>query len=238
VNDWPSMGQNLNEVGIGEPVSVYRKPDVGRSHPTAAPASSDEFESAQPGLQWQWQANPVPSWYSLTAREHHIRLYAERLPEGISTLYDAPNLFMQKFSAPAFSTTTKFTLRSGSPDDLAGLIVFGENYQYVAVSKVNDEEYRLRLVTGAPTDSGRAERELESVRLLSDGTVYLQVDVSSDGKCSFGYSLNEINYEKMGGNSFTATPGKWVGAKIGIFAINIDSEFSGGYADFDWFRMK
>jgi beta-xylosidase len=31
-----------------------------RQLPVAVPATSDEFSSSAPGLQWQWQANPQP----------------------------------------------------------------------------------------------------------------------------------------------------------------------------------
>src|SRR6201996_3991781 len=51
VDDWPVIGNH------GEPVTTYRKPDVGKSYPISTPAESDEFNGSELGLQWQWQAN-------------------------------------------------------------------------------------------------------------------------------------------------------------------------------------
>jgi beta-xylosidase len=58
VNDWPVMGTDKDGNGIGEPVMTYKKPNVGKTFSLTTPADSDEFNSAQLGLQWQWQANP------------------------------------------------------------------------------------------------------------------------------------------------------------------------------------
>ncbi|MDP5043870.1 MAG: hypothetical protein NWQ06_02695 [Leeuwenhoekiella sp.] len=37
--------------------------------------------------------------------------------------------------------------------------------------------------------------------------------------------------------AFTAKPGKWLGAKVGIFSVSSLDAKSGGYADFDFFRI-
>lgn len=68
VDDWPLMGIDLDGNGIGEPVTEYKKPDVGKKYPIEVPQTSDEFNSKKLGLQWQWQANPRSDWMSLTVR--------------------------------------------------------------------------------------------------------------------------------------------------------------------------
>jgi hypothetical protein len=35
-----------------------------------------------------------------------------------------------------------------------------------------------------------------------------------------------------------ATPGVWIGAKVGLFSVNPNIEASDGYTDFDWFRLE
>ena len=77
VDDWPEMGADTNGDGIGEPVLRYPKPNVGGEYRIEAPDDSDEFEDAQLGLQWQWQANPNPAWYAFE-KESHLRLFAFR----------------------------------------------------------------------------------------------------------------------------------------------------------------
>jgi beta-xylosidase len=76
VDGWPLMGQLSDSIGV--PVAEYRKPDVGRSYPRQAPQTSDEFDRKRIGLQWQWNANVDPSWYSLTKKAGSMRLYARK----------------------------------------------------------------------------------------------------------------------------------------------------------------
>jgi len=40
------------------------------------------------------------------------------------------------------------------------------------------------------------------------------------------------------GTAFKATPDKWVGAKLGIYCSGLSGTKTGGYADFDWFRIS
>ena len=75
-DDWPVIGVNEDENGCGEPVAVYRKPDVGVSCPIDAPDDSDFFAEKKLGLQWQWNANPAEGWYALDGG--CLRLYAQK----------------------------------------------------------------------------------------------------------------------------------------------------------------
>ena len=67
-NDWPHMGVDYDKNGIGEPVTEYTKPNVEKIYPVKVPQTSDEFEGATLGLQWQWESNYKENWYSLTSR--------------------------------------------------------------------------------------------------------------------------------------------------------------------------
>jgi len=160
VDDWPLMGVDNDGNGVGEPVATFKKPNVGKVHPVAVPQTSDEFDSDKLGLQWQWQANPKPEWYSLTARPGWLRLNAVAAPAGChpdpvgggprsvvaagavfegehisSALWPVPNLLLQKFPAPNFTATTKLEFNPRSDDDTAGLVVMGEDYAALLVSR-------------------------------------------------------------------------------------------------------
>jgi hypothetical protein len=63
------------------------------------------------------------------------------------------------------------------------------------------------------------------------------VKVSSpDARCQFSFSVDGNLFESLG-NEFKAKPGKWIGAKVGLFAVSPMSAETGGYADFDWFHI-
>jgi hypothetical protein len=40
------------------------------------------------------------------------------------------------------------------------------------------------------------------------------------------------------GQQFHARKGKWIGAKVGIFAAGKGAASEMGYADYDWFRVE
>ena len=40
------------------------------------------------------------------------------------------------------------------------------------------------------------------------------------------------------GEPFTARPGRWIGAKVGLFAVRSGRAAEYGNADFDWFRVE
>ena len=46
----------------GEPVTQYKKPNVGKTYPICTPVESDEFDGMVLGPQWQWQANYNEKW--------------------------------------------------------------------------------------------------------------------------------------------------------------------------------
>ncbi|UUZ90234.1 hypothetical protein LJK87_30245 [Paenibacillus sp. P25] len=236
VDDWPLMGEDTNGDGIGEPVLRYRKPNIGAEAEFAVPDTSDTFESAKLGLQWQWQANPGEGWYSLEERPGYLRLYAAALPEGADTLYDAPQLLMQKFPAPSFTATTRLELQPDGTEDEAGLIVFGDQYAYLSVSLDEDGRYTLRRVTGTKEGDSRAERT-EETAVLASGTVFLRVAVDEKAQCRFSCSTDGANYEPIG-PVFQAVEGRWVGAKVGLFTASRSGSVSRGYADFEAFLLE
>ncbi|MDQ0885124.1 beta-xylosidase [Paenibacillus sp. V4I9] len=234
-NDWPTMGIDSNGDGIGEPVSEYRKPNTGSSWPIAVPATSDEFDHSALGLQWQWQGNSRPEWLSLTASPGQLRLMAHSLPKGASTLYDAPNVLCQKLPAPELTVTTKLTLYAGSGIERAGLTVFGHKYRYISLES-SEAGLRIVLVSGEGSKEGASER-LDAEVPADISTVYLRVTIVREAKCLFQISFDGEAYETLG-DTFDAMPGGWVGAKIGLFCLQLGEALGSGYADFDWFHVE
>ena len=221
--------------GIGEPVSIYKKPNVGKTYPIVTPAESDEFNNTKLGLQWQWEANAIGNWL-MPNNNGHLRLYAH-VTEGAKNLWDMPNILAQKFPADEFTTTTKlsFTPNPKLVNEEAGLVVLGLNY---ANLKLKNTETGLVLINGVceKADKGNKEQE-EIIAKVNSGLIWLRVKIIKDAKCTFSYSLNGIDFTEIP-NSFTAQPGKWTGAKIGIYAIGFNKINDTGYADFDWFRIE
>jgi beta-xylosidase len=238
VNNWPVIGIDKNKTGKGEPVLTFKKPDVGKSYPLTTPQESDEFNTDNLGLQWQWQANPVINWYALMRGAGYLRLFAYPQRDTLANLWETPNLLLQKFPAPDFSVITKlkYTVEWDAwQGKKAGLIIMGNDYAYIAISK-DESGYLISLVICKNAASNSSELVVAQKRLTGP-SVSLEVNVSAPGAiCRFSYSEDGKNFTPIG-EPFTARQELWTGAKVGIFCTGGKNMHIGGYADFDWFRV-
>ena len=244
VDDWMIIGEDVDGDGIGEPMEICIKPNIKTKnnleteYKVEVPQTSDEFDSEKLGLQWQWHANPKPKWYSLTDREGWMRLFAKKLPQGASTLFWAPNLLLQKFPAPEFEVETKLVFSPKQNFDITGLMISGIEYFYLSLKKIING-FNLSLVKGYGDLENRDEIVIESIDLDLDGNeeIFLNVRVEKGAVCNFSFSKDGHSYQDIG-ERFKATPGRWIGAKVGIFCLNVGNEDSEGFVDFDWVRVS
>jgi len=252
VNDWPVIGQAKKGAEWGEPVTQYKKPNVGKTYPICTPVESDEFDGMVLSPQWQWQANYNEKWAYFAGDKGFVRLYSHPVSNDYKSLWDVPNLLLQKTPAPNFSATTKITF---SPiekykGEKTGLVVMGLDYAALTVENT-ESGLKLSQVECKKADKGNTEKQNASVDLKKN-TFYLRADISTDGskisksegghdlmvKCQFYYSTDNKKFEKLG-NEFQVKEGKWIGAKVGVFCTrpNIKTN-DGGWADVDWFRIE
>jgi beta-xylosidase len=235
INDWPVMGADADGDGAGEPVLTHRKPNVGRSWPVATPPDSDEFDAAGLGLQWQWHANPQPNWAFPAGPLGFLRVFNTPLAEGHRNLWEVPNLLLQKFPAPEFTVTTKLTFTARAEGEKTGLLVMGADYAYISVRNTAGGLVVSQTVC-KDADKGGAEKEGAAVPFKGN-TVYLRVKVSNDAACEFGYSADGKTFTPVG-ERFKAREGRWIGARVGLFASRAGAAREYGYSDFDWFRFE
>ncbi len=237
INDWPFIGVDQDKNGIGEPVLTYKKPTISNKSEIINPSETDNFKGNDIGLQWQWSANPSIVWYSKLANQNFLRLFSIKVPENSNNLWTVPNLLTQKFPAPNFTASTKVKL---TPEDAtegktAGLLIMGTDYQSLVITNKKDGYY-LQLIRAEKAEKNNPEKILSEVK-LSTNEVFLKVKVSEpNGICQFSFSENGKKYTSIG-EPFQAKPGKWIGAKVGVYSISSQDAKRGGYADFDWFRI-
>jgi beta-xylosidase len=220
---WPVIGADADGEGTGEPVLAHAKP-VLPAGPRTAPVCSDEFGSAALGLQWQWQANPQPAWLSLTARSGWLRLFAQPVRDG--NLYHAGHLLLQKFPAETFVATAKLDLSAARTAD-AGLVVFGYDYAWIGCRAGRV----VRTTVGAANETPRIT-EIAGPELRG-GALFVRVRVGAGAVCRFEFSTDGERFTPLG-QTFTASRGRWVGAKVGLFASGAAGEF----VDCDWIRLS
>ena len=231
-NDWPYIGI-INSNGIGEPVTSYKKPNVGKQYPIETIADSDEFNDAKLGMQWQWQANPQEGW-AYTTSLGYLRLFSVYQPDSIRSLWYAPNILAQKFPSETFNATIQLSVYSKFENERFGLIMLGVNYASIAIVRKNEKLW-VAYVENTFADKG-SEETTKALYPINGNTFILKASVQKGGICTFSYSDDQKKFTTIP-NSFTVTQGKWVGAKIGLFGIRNNITNDAGFANIDWCRI-
>ena len=247
VDGWPVIGEDADNDGCGNPVLTCRKPSVPFSR-LVNPAESDEFNSVDLGLQWEWHSN-YQDLYGFTTPYGFMRLYSWPLSEKYVNLWEASNLLLQKFPAEAFTATTKVSMVSKENGQEGGLIVMGWDYSALTVRREGD-----RFVLCQRTCKDAEQGGKESVGKLAEfepsakqtiiysptvsREIYLRVQVEAGGMCRFAYSLDGEKFTVCG-EPFQARQGKWIGAKVGFVCVEPHAEpaVNRGWMDVDWFRV-
>ena len=228
VDGWPMMGVDT------EPVTTFRKPDVGREYPVVTPVESDDFTGNRIGPQWQWHGNPKVTWAFPAGRAGYLRLFATQLPDGFRNYWDVPHMLLQKFPGPAFTATAEFTFTPNMTGERTGLIVMGRDYSYLALTQTEDG-LEVAQVVVQDAEDGHPEKTIDARRI--DGERYwFRVEVGPDVVCRFSYSTDGTAFEPVG-EPFTARQGGWIGAKVGLFASRPEYNNDSGFADFHSFRV-
>lgn len=234
-NDWPVIGTDSDGDGCGEPVLTYTKPDVGKKYSIITPPENDEFNTSRTGLQWQWPANRQLTWGFPSGNYGYYRLNCIPQPEGSKSLWNVPNLMLQKFPAEEFNATVKLTFNPIFDNEEVGLVVMGMDYATLTLKRENGQLYLYVSECIAADQGGEPQK---SVPLpIKTNTIWLNVKVRKGAVCQFSYSSDEKTFNQVG-KPFTAKAGKWIGAKIGMYALRNGIINDAGYADIDWFRIE
>jgi beta-xylosidase len=208
-----------------------------RARQRAIPAivAPDEFNRrrGQPPLPlvWQWNHNPDPRYWSVTERRGYLRLRAGRLdPDFLS----ARNTLTQRTFGPHCSGTVAMDVSQMKDGDTAGLGLLQRRYGFVGV-RVADT---ARLLVMVSATSGAPE-EVQSVP-LSQPVVYLKVECDFKDRvdrASFLYSLDGRNWTAIGKPLPMAyTLPHFMGYRFALF--NFATKSTGGWVDFDYFRVS
>ncbi len=213
-NDWPVIGES------GTPILRHGIPSSKKRSPRIIPQTSDDFSRPTLGLQWQWNANVRRGWYSLTEKKDCLRLFAVSQSPDVNNVMGNPNILLQKFPAHSFAVTVTMDVSSLSRGEKAGLVIAGVEYSSIVVQRTNEG---ITITRWECTDVIRngIETAGESA-VVSPPVVYLRVHVGNNALCRFTYSTDNTHYNQLG-KEFTAQPGRWIGARIGLFALSVSA---------------
>ncbi|MBK3567644.1 glycoside hydrolase 43 family protein [Streptomyces sp. MBT62] len=222
---WPVIGD------AGAPVAVHRKPDLP-PQPPAAPATDDDFPGGRYGRQWQWTANPQDGWAT-----HHsgdgLRLTCARTANA-HDLRGLPNLLTQRLPGTPVAVEVELRLHSEESGARAGLAVLGDAYNWIGLQRGPGGEARFVHRFAEPV----AERERDAGESCPapEGRVRLRIEIGAGARCRFFYDVGDG--PRPSGQVFAATPWRWVGALLGLFALAPAGAGHAGAAVFTRFRIS
>lgn len=240
-DNWPVMGKVPSKGYCGEPYETYKMPKAA-SHVNMNPVESDEFNKPKLGLQWQWHAN-YQQWFGMPTSMGVMRIYTYK---SNATIWNVPNLLLQKTPADNFTATAKLQLTAKDQGQMGGIIMMGLDYSALVVKRVGNE-FELQQITCHMADK-KGEEEVKVLATLKPTSVdkidyqpaihesvYMRMVVKA-GKMQFFFSKDGKKYEQVG-DEFTMREGKWIGAKIGMLAKEPGGKANRGWIDVDWFRV-
>nr|WP_154887889.1 glycoside hydrolase 43 family protein [Paenibacillus xylanexedens] len=226
-DNWPVFGVN------GKVPLTMNMPVEGQ--PAAKIFGSDEF-NAPSGTStlskfWQWNHNPDPSKWSLSQRPGFMRLTTGKLSKNI---LEARNTLTQRTFGPKSTGITALETAGMKDGDYAGLAAFQAKYGFVGVKMTGNT--KSIVMTNA---SSGTMTEVASVP-LNQNKIYLRVIcdfTNQTDKAYFAYSLNGTNWTTIGNTlQMSYTLPHFMGYRFALF--NYATKSTGGYADFDFFRVE
>jgi beta-xylosidase len=196
---------------------------------------SDEFtrkkkDAALP-LVWQWNHNPDNSLWSVKARKGFLRLTTGRLDTSFLL---ARNTLTQRTFGPVCSGSISLDVSGMKDGDFAGLCLLQKNYGIAGV-RINGNNRSIVMINAS---EGKPE-EVADIP-LNKNLVYFKATCDFTDKkdvADFFYSLDGKNWMVIGTQLKMAyTIPHFMGYRFGLF--NYATKETGGYADFDWFRIN
>ena len=208
-DDWPLMGVDLDGNGIGEPVVSWNKPISSND---SQPLRTDDDFSGPLGLQWQWNHNPVDTYWNLSARKGWLTLQA--LPAV--DLKACRNMLTQKVVGWQSESTT---MVESSGDNFAGLFCSGKEFRGIGLCK-----------DGIYVEAGGQQQLVQKGKFAQ---VWFRVtNDCQQNRHQFAYSIDGEHFISAG-KAFPMRGGYWKGIRTGLFCYGND-----GKAQFDYFQQK
>ena len=115
------------------------------------------------------------------------------------------------------------------------MIIFGVDYAYLSAVKKADGNY-ISFSMCNDADKGKPEILIVGERMKGD-EIYIRVEVRKGGEYEFSFSEDGKTYTSFI-EKLVAKPGRWVGAKLGLFCTRTAKTNDSGYVDVDWFRVE
>ena len=222
-NGWPVFGVNGRvPQQLGFAVENYGLAGV---------VTADEFNNTRLPLQWQWNHNPDNSGWSLQARPGFMRITNTRRD---SSFVNTRNTLTQRSFGPQSSARIAMETNGMRDGDYAGLGALQARYGYVGVTQSGGNKSIIMV----DTTSG-SPQEIERIS-LNQNRVYFRIDMdfrNQADQARFYFSLDGSNWRAIGSTlRMTYDLDHFMGYRFALF--NYGTQSTGGYVDFDYYRLE
>jgi beta-xylosidase len=196
--------------------------------------ASDEFNRKKKEpllpLVWQWNHNPDNVLWSVKERKGFLRLKTGRIDTSFLT---ARNSLTQRTIGPVCSGIISLDVSNMKDGDFAGLGLLQKQFGLLGV-KIEGSNKAIVMINAS---TGSAV-EAASIP-LNQGTVFFKAECNFTGKkdvADFYYSLDGKSWSPIGTQLRMAyTIPQFIGYRFTLF--NYATKTTGGFADFDYFRI-
>jgi beta-xylosidase len=231
-NDWPVWGTPDAPGWVPDRAS---KPIAG--YPVGQPATSDEFDSHELGMQWAWNHNPDDSRWSLTERPGYLRLTSAEA----TGFWTARNTLTQKGQGPWSRAAVRLDLRNLKPGDICGFGTLGKFNGHIAVTcDANGKLFLGMNLIESTTEGPKTETRVASVP-INTTSIFLRTDMDFKANHAVGsWSTDGAIWSPMGGEfplAFDWRTGTFQGQQYAIFCYRLQPGVA-GHVDVDWFRFS
>jgi hypothetical protein len=156
------------------------------------------------------------------------RFYAVTKNDSTQNLWNAPNLYLQKIPADSFVFRVQLYFKPNQVGEKTGLILFGLDYAYLGLEKTATGNQLIFVRCLGAEKNGKEQKQIIADRV--SGSIYLNLTVKAGAITSFAYSTDGKSFISAG-EKFVAKPGKWVGAKMGIFCSGERTTNDAGFVE-------
>lgn len=267
VNDWLVIGNDADGDGCGDPVSVWKKPNLPAGK-NLQPSEDDDFNSTELGPQWQFEGPFSQYWYFCDAKKSRLRLYGPQAPDNYRNVSDLQNALLQKLPTENFTATARVRFIP-NPDfkpkgEEGGFVIMGLDYAGIKFVSTKDG-CAMRYVVCKDAQKGAAEQTVaeQAVKLTAmpkpytqkyavddipqprsaTPWMYVRAKVHSEGTGNAIRAFAQFAYSKDGkkftdlGQPFEIKEGKWIGAKIGFYCMRPSTKNDSPFFDVDWIHF-
>ena len=226
VDGWPEIGMDYDGNGVGEPMSIVRKPFCTSAN-AFTPQTSDEFDGDRLGLQLQFNHNPDLDRISVADGWLSVR------PLKATRLRDARNQLTQKIMGYRSEAETLIDWSGMKAGDRSGLLCIGKKFIGAGI-EMEEMEGRSVPVLYMEEDSTVVFRK-PLMGLKEEAKVYVRLALDTRAnRYAYSYSIDGGHSFEPLGEPFEMGDGFWKGVRIGLYSYTLGDE--PGETRFERFR--